>query len=81
MLYNVTLKVTYGGRLQTGAGMTTGEELELVNSNISRYGFNTKKMTKACKYDKLYPFMFTLFIFYRICQICQLPVHFFILIL
>ena len=46
-------KVLYGSRLQDVAGMTSGDELELVNSNMSRQGFTTKRMTKSGTHDTL----------------------------
>ncbi|KAL1276793.1 hypothetical protein QQF64_036416 [Cirrhinus molitorella] len=42
-------EVRWGGRNQEGAGNTTGEEVEQVNSFLSRAALGTKYMTKAVR--------------------------------
>ena len=37
-------QVLWGGRWQVGAGATTGEEVEQINSHFSRLGSSTKHM-------------------------------------
>lgn len=40
-------QVRWGGRNQVGAGNTVGEEVEQVNSFLSRAALTTKYMTKS----------------------------------
>ncbi|KAJ8337423.1 hypothetical protein SKAU_G00386430 [Synaphobranchus kaupii] len=44
-------EITWSGRNQTGAGLTLGEEVEQVNSFVSRVALTTKYMTKATRCD------------------------------
>ncbi|KAK7901625.1 hypothetical protein WMY93_018394 [Mugilogobius chulae] len=46
-------EVKWGGRSQTGAGNTIGEEVEQVNSFLSRAALTTKYMSKAARTDML----------------------------
>ncbi|KAJ7991306.1 hypothetical protein DPEC_G00295960 [Dallia pectoralis] len=46
-------EIKWSGRNQEGAGTTCGEEVEQVNSYLSRCGLNTKKMTKSARVDML----------------------------
>ena len=39
-------KILWGGRWKEGAGMMTGEEMELCNSYLSTTGLTTKSMGK-----------------------------------
>lgn len=43
-------KIKWGGRNQEGAGTTLGEEVEQVNSFLSRTAICSKYMTKGGKY-------------------------------
>lgn len=45
------LLVQWGGKNQTGAGTTIGEEVEQVNSFLSRVALTTKYMSKAGKWS------------------------------
>lgn len=47
-------QVRWGGRSQDGAGNTVGEEVEQVNSFLSRAALTTKYMTKSGWYRNLY---------------------------
>ncbi|XP_034546316.1 uncharacterized protein LOC117817673 isoform X2 [Notolabrus celidotus] len=46
-------EVQWGGRNQEGAGMTVGEEVEQVNSFLSRVALTTKYMTKSARTDMI----------------------------
>ena len=55
-----TGKIIWSGRNQEGAGTTAGEEVEMVNSYLSRCGLTTKYMTKSgklCLYFYIYIFI------------------------
>ncbi|KAL2088356.1 hypothetical protein ACEWY4_015255 [Coilia grayii] len=45
--HSLKCEIKWGGMNQIGAGKTLGEEVEQVNSYMSRVGFTTKHMTKA----------------------------------
>ena len=49
------IQVLFGGRYQTSAGMTSGEELEQYHSKLSRAGCLTKLMSKS---STLFQFIF-----------------------
>ncbi|KAK0131236.1 hypothetical protein N1851_034058 [Merluccius polli] len=51
--YSGKCEVQWGGRNQEGAGMTVGEEVEQVNSFLSRVGLTTKYMTKSARTDMI----------------------------
>ncbi|XP_059902693.1 uncharacterized protein LOC132453773 [Gadus macrocephalus] len=48
-----TGQIIWSGRNQEGAGTTAGEEVEMVNSYLSRCGLTTKYMTKSARNDML----------------------------
>ena len=41
------MQVIWSGRWQEGAAATAGEEVEQINSNLSRLGSTTKNMTAS----------------------------------
>lgn len=50
-LHKWTCRVLYGSQWQTGAGHTTGEEMETAFQYLSRCGSTTKNMTRAGLYN------------------------------
>lgn len=53
LIVYVVEQVKWGGRSQEGAGNTIGEEVEQVNSFLSRAALTTKYMTKSGWYRNL----------------------------
>ncbi|XP_048066670.1 uncharacterized protein LOC125280281 isoform X3 [Megalobrama amblycephala] len=51
--HSTKCEVQWGGKNQTGAGTTIGEEVEQVNSFLSRVALTTKYMSKAARVDMI----------------------------
>ncbi|XP_051272930.1 uncharacterized protein LOC127372973 [Dicentrarchus labrax] len=51
--HSTKCEITWSGRNQEGAGTTAGEEVEMVNSFLSRCALTTKYMTKSARNDML----------------------------
>ncbi|XP_067220129.1 uncharacterized protein [Chanodichthys erythropterus] len=51
--HSTKCEVEWGGRNQEGAGLTVGEEVEAVNSFMSRAALTTKYMTKSARTDMI----------------------------
>ncbi|XP_066507850.1 uncharacterized protein [Hoplias malabaricus] len=51
--HSTKCEVQWGGKNQTGAGTTLGEEVEQVNSFLSRVALTTKYMSKAARVDMI----------------------------
>ncbi|XP_050960579.1 uncharacterized protein LOC127161868 [Labeo rohita] len=51
--HSTKCEIAWSGRNQEGAGTTAGEEVEMVNSFLSRCALTTKYMTKSARNDML----------------------------
>ncbi|XP_026075825.1 uncharacterized protein LOC113054458 [Carassius auratus] len=51
--HSTKCEIVWSGRNQEGAGATAGEEVEMVNSFLSRCALTTKYMTKSARNDML----------------------------
>ncbi|XP_056130247.1 uncharacterized protein si:dkey-93l1.9 isoform X1 [Lampris incognitus] len=51
--HSTKCEIIWSGRNQEGAGTTAGEEVEMVNSYLSRCALTTKYMTKSARNDML----------------------------
>ncbi|XP_077083230.1 uncharacterized protein LOC143736375 [Siphateles boraxobius] len=51
--HSTKCEIIWSGKNQEGAGTTAGEEVEMVNSYLSRCAFTTKYMTKSARNDML----------------------------